>query len=811
MIGNEYVDQFQAAQNVVDEHPTLGAGWGNLFGPVELRSLSSRWMHFSSLKDGTIPRCVPGFLPDKAKDLWDRLRLNTYAQAMTSKESGDVVGFLTLLGMTLHAVQDFYSHSNWVQLVPNGDSTFFDVRPDAAVLNNVVAADSLYCDDRLSNSPLPSPYFIKTYGAAFWATVQWLRAVRQWVGDDFWNRARDWSANADALANELRDLRYLSWYAGQWKGGAREDDDLGGVGIWYSLPTASHPPLEAWKRLCPLLWQGPVYSGVESAIVEPLPHDSAGAEASAGERVFLRRWLVVRIDDVAMLPGVRPDPYDGADFYAKVDVDNRQYFCGFAGDDKQAFSTHWNWVVLVPMLGSNPQTKRHYMNIALMDEDAWGGFESSVNTDDEIDIMPGEDAKLWQANYTEDELLGAGRFIETSGSGDNDPGRMSFAVWGEDHDYYAKPRVLSISPWYARPGDEKSVKIIGDDLRDVTDAFFEHSLTEQPSGIGAAIVSVPNPQEMTVNVHVFSDALPGPRNVIVRTLKNGQTAEAALEGAFSVLGPPVVTSVTPNAASAKEPINAPVTYKRGATLGNETSRNEHVHLSVIPQEIEVTILGENFSGATGVYIVSGQHHGRLSPRRHPASPSNVPGGVVVSSFEVVSNTEIRALIHVEPTASSGYRDVQVECGPAKGHGDGLFFVVTGLPSIQTPLIPAQAAVGETLDVLVKGDNFCYGTDVGFSGTGIHVLDVRVASHDQLVVSISIDAQAPIEKRTVTVYTPEGLTTLPEAFDVVFLHLITPPAGIEGRRFGTQPATPESTRAPRALPDSLDRPGRGGGR
>lgn len=51
----------------------------------------------------------------EAADRWDAMLAATKSAAEAKTKSGDGLGLLALLGTSLHNVQDFYAHSNWVE------------------------------------------------------------------------------------------------------------------------------------------------------------------------------------------------------------------------------------------------------------------------------------------------------------------------------------------------------------------------------------------------------------------------------------------------------------------------------------------------------------------------------------------------------------------------------------------------------------------------------------------------------------------------------------------------------------------------
>src|SRR4051812_9881856 len=58
------------------------------------------------------------FTTDALRNYWGRFKVNAKSAAQDAAKSGDTVKLLTVIGVSLHAVQDFYTHSNWVELHP---------------------------------------------------------------------------------------------------------------------------------------------------------------------------------------------------------------------------------------------------------------------------------------------------------------------------------------------------------------------------------------------------------------------------------------------------------------------------------------------------------------------------------------------------------------------------------------------------------------------------------------------------------------------------------------------------------------------
>jgi hypothetical protein len=62
--------------------------------------------------------------------VWRRYFLGTLAGLLWACERNDVSAAHNILGTSLHAVQDFYSHSNWVDAPERRTRTWFEVRPE---------------------------------------------------------------------------------------------------------------------------------------------------------------------------------------------------------------------------------------------------------------------------------------------------------------------------------------------------------------------------------------------------------------------------------------------------------------------------------------------------------------------------------------------------------------------------------------------------------------------------------------------------------------------------------------------------------
>ena len=193
---------------------------------------------------------------------WDRLEYRARRLLGIYGRANDPLGVLATIGSSLHAVQDFYSHSNWVEAVrPDGmggpgvaslgygsHPTFFDVPPevrrdvlvgDRRVYTGVPGAPREHHGHWRShylpfNPFLPTrprfeealnkdwpgrPGFQDAYITAYFATRQWLRALRTWLGNEpLWQRAMS-MPQTRALSHDFTGAEEISQYSGHWQGG----------------------------------------------------------------------------------------------------------------------------------------------------------------------------------------------------------------------------------------------------------------------------------------------------------------------------------------------------------------------------------------------------------------------------------------------------------------------------------------------------------------------------------------------------------------------------------------------------------------
>jgi hypothetical protein len=177
---------------------------------------------------------------------WNRLRKAIWTLVQEAREENDPEKLVMVLGMSLHEVQDFYAHTNWVEPQSGlgadgpgwkgrglGTPTWFDVpetmRARAEIYGDTSTDNRAHgfwdTDGNVSattgmNKDWPGrPHYLEAAVTAYFASRQWIEAVRSWVHDEaFWARAQEYRADQAALHHDLEGMRDISLYSGHWQG-----------------------------------------------------------------------------------------------------------------------------------------------------------------------------------------------------------------------------------------------------------------------------------------------------------------------------------------------------------------------------------------------------------------------------------------------------------------------------------------------------------------------------------------------------------------------------------------------------------------
>lgn len=177
---------------------------------------------------------------------WQRLMRATQGLLRQARTERDPLSVAAALGVSLHGVQDFYAHTNWVETAgelgsPDGPAwsnaygsvpTYFDipkgVRTGSSVYSAVTANHRGHGKWQTNgnvglyggmNKDWPGrPLYENAYLTAYFASRQWIQAARGWLGDDaLWRRAQRLAAPA-RLGADLSASYDISRYSGHWQG-----------------------------------------------------------------------------------------------------------------------------------------------------------------------------------------------------------------------------------------------------------------------------------------------------------------------------------------------------------------------------------------------------------------------------------------------------------------------------------------------------------------------------------------------------------------------------------------------------------------
>ena len=316
---------------------------------------------------------------------WDRLRRATFTLAREARDANDRAKLLAVLGMSLHQVQDFYTHTNWVEpesgLGAEGPGwqarglgsspTWFDV-PTAVRDGVTVYTANTEGHPRQhgswntdNNTSLTSamakdwpgrPLYLQSAISSYFASRQWLQAVRSWVGDDaFWRRAQGFRANQRHLDHDLDGAFKISLYSGHWQG---QGEPLGGErgpgGSLISLRQAIKHYFQPTFNIGNLRGRSEYRSRFEGLIrrlADPNPPGQIAPVPSSQELQRAMRIVVLRVLNMRGRGLGDPGP-DDADMYANVRIAGQPMASAVIhGHDRYSFpnpNEPFTWIKAVP-------------------------------------------------------------------------------------------------------------------------------------------------------------------------------------------------------------------------------------------------------------------------------------------------------------------------------------------------------------------------------------------------------------------------------------------------------------------------------
>lgn len=393
---------------------------------------------------------------------WDAMLYNTrrHAEARAKMNPPDVLGLLALLGMSLHNVQDFYAHSNWVEGSPTGPAlgkgalaAYGDHPTWLSMSRKDREALDIYTNldrggkkrshgnwdspaDALNKDWAGRPHHEDAYVCAWFATRQWVRLFRGWVNDEkVWNQMQEYGAFAKAPYDPARDWDYarkISFYGGHWNGNGGPDpksklsafrartaatapDLLAGAVLGYiggRCITDKRSALRADAEELLLTWGRMVYRG---PIDPPMP--SSTPELVRFVRVQVHRIEATKADDGFLGRGM--------DWYGRSWVSGQAFWTCLI-DQHDDFDFHKApyapWTVTKSV---GPKVDDATILFELMDLD--------YKNDDQVDVNPRSGAQGLLLRYSlsrntlAGDVAGSPTFV-SEGKGDGDRARITMSV-----------------------------------------------------------------------------------------------------------------------------------------------------------------------------------------------------------------------------------------------------------------------------------------------------------------------------------------------------------------------------------------------
>ncbi|WP_395091219.1 C2 domain-containing protein [Armatimonas sp.] len=370
---------------------------------------------------------------------WQRFTVNSKIAFQEAARNKDSFRILVLLGMSLHAVQDFYTHSNWVEThpAPPGSDyatvTWFDTKNRNSVrtgsypaLSNPPGAnDHGNYTHGLNHDSQSRPEFHRAYTFAYAASRQWVSQVRAWVTEidaNEWQAAQHQSLSSSDRSQLKAGLeaayRISEWVAadgndGHWKGkGSGSGPEFYAAGAaWMTTPCEKFTrpfftpvPSEDYIKKHNCVWaltaanaDGRQELGVDAPATVAVP--------KVAHIPIKKQMIVVRATEIKELPvglfDTKIDSLGTADFYAKITIDGMTLIEN-TYQNKERVVDPWDTFKFV-----DDSKERVDIHIEVWDEDM--PFKIS---DDHCDINPGDKVDLdMTLNTRSQELSGDVRGI----------------------------------------------------------------------------------------------------------------------------------------------------------------------------------------------------------------------------------------------------------------------------------------------------------------------------------------------------------------------------------------------------------------
>jgi hypothetical protein len=314
---------------------------------------------------------------------------NTRTAVITAVNDSDVLTYLSIMGATLHAYQDFYTHSLWVELHQSKcgcsrDDTWFSalsaVNGNVTELIPTLQSLSTYSWGKVNTTyqrnaypgmiehgdscsginkdSYVRPLFEASYAFAFAGSVEWIYNMERWAnespnGATVLNNARNYSPASDQDAEDLKktvaysiEISYATKTVfqndGHWKGsGSGDFTRFLTSALKFISSTNIYKKQYSQKKFYLLLVNPNLYDPHGSqeysdAVEVIVPYSQLPVQLRSYRKIKVRTWFV----DV-------PDKANTPSPYALVTIGNQTLEENVMAD-VHSFHPHWTSISFVP-------------------------------------------------------------------------------------------------------------------------------------------------------------------------------------------------------------------------------------------------------------------------------------------------------------------------------------------------------------------------------------------------------------------------------------------------------------------------------
>lgn len=351
------------------------------------------------------------YTTEQVRNYWAQFLSNVKTATQKAARETDELAMLTTLGMSLHAVQDFYTHSNWVETHPrNSDGAY---RTETFLSSPLSPTEKLftgkYPEDRTvspSGASIPAnaeihgdylkglnhdspirPRWDESYVFAYVASHELVEMIEKWSEEahpNFWKKVQQFAVsteNQKKLEFDLKAAQNLSMWVkvkganGHWKG------DKSGLARFFDAFTSK------WVAAASSVFVQKIKNGeIPQQLSENLYTNKIAPLLPLANRFSLRRravlvrtTLIKETNDVGKFER-KIDLSGSADFYAFFTIGNQIYRERVIQKSKEVIDPWFE----IHFVDQNAATVP--INVSVWDEDDLN--PEGISKDDEIDINP---------------------------------------------------------------------------------------------------------------------------------------------------------------------------------------------------------------------------------------------------------------------------------------------------------------------------------------------------------------------------------------------------------------------------------------